>query len=119
MEIIGGEPRRRWSLEQKLAIVEATFQPGASVHGVARQAGANTGMVFSWRKQFRTQLGFPEEPKAAGFAQVMLAPPEAQRVEHSPGVVEVEFASGVRLKVFGAVEPDLAAAILGALTNKR
>lgn len=119
MEIIGGQPRQRWSLEQKLAIVEATFQPGASVHGVARQAGANAGMVFSWRKQFRAQLGFPEKPKATGFAQVMLAPPEDRRVEHSPGVIEVEFPSGVRLKVFGSVEPDLAAAIFGALANKR
>lgn len=119
MEIIGGRPRQRWSLEQKLAIVGATFQPGASVHGVARQAGANAGMVFSWRKQFRAQLGFPEKPKATGFAQVMLAPPEERRVEHSPGVIEVEFPCGVRLKVFGAVGPDLAAAIFGALANKR
>ena len=119
MEIIGGQPRQRWSLEQKLAIVGATFQPGASVHGVARQAGANAGMVFSWRKQFRAQLGFPEKPKAPGFAQVMLAPPEERRVEHSPGVIEVEFPCGVRLKVFGAVGPDLAAAIFGALANKR
>jgi len=76
-------------------------------------------MVFSWRKQFRAQLGFAEKPKTAGFAQVMLAPPEERRVEHSPGVIEVEFPSGVRLKAFGAVEPDLAAAFLAALVNKR
>jgi hypothetical protein len=76
-------------------------------------------MVFSWRKQFRAQLGFPEKPKDTGFAQVMLAPPEERRVEHSPGVIEVEFSCGVRLKVFGAVGPDLAAAIFGALANKR
>ena len=74
---IGGEPRRRWSLEQKLALVEATFQPGASVNGVARRLGVNPGMLFSWRKEFRAQLGFPETPKAKGFAPVMLAPPEA------------------------------------------
>lgn len=119
MEIIGGQPRRRWSLEQKLAIVEATFQQGASVYGVARQAGAKAGMVFSWRKQFRAQLGFPEKPKATGFTQVMLAAPEEPRVERPPGFVEVEFPCGVRWKVFGAVGPDLAAAIFCALANKR
>jgi transposase len=118
VEIIGREPRRRWSLEQKLAIVEATFQPGASVRGVARQAGVNAGMVFSWRKEFRAQLGFPEKSKTPGFAPVMLVAPEQEQVDHAPGVIEVEFSSGVRLKAFGAVAPDLAAAILGALAKR-
>ncbi len=96
MEIIGGEPRRRWSLEQKLATVEATFQPGASVNGVARQLGVNAGMLFSWRKEFRDQLGFPEPPKTKGFAPVMLSAPEG-RVDQPLGVIEVEFPGGVRI----------------------
>jgi transposase len=118
VEIIGGAPRRRWTLEQKLAIVEATFQPGASVNGVARQAGANPGMVFSWRKQFRDQLGFPEQPKTAGFAQVMLAPPEEERDDPAPGVVEVDFPGGARARIFGPVEPGLAIAVISALTKR-
>ena len=117
MEIIGGEPRRRWSLEQKLATVEATFQPGASVKGVARQLGINSGMLFCWRKQLRSQLGFPVTPKAKGFAPVMLAAPEAS-VDQPPGVIEIELPIGVRLRVVGAVRPDLAAAVLGALAKR-
>ena len=117
MEIIGGEPRRRWSLEQKLATVEATFQPGASVNGVARQLGVNSGVLFSWRKEYRAQLGFPETPKAKGFSPVMLAAPE-RSVDPPPGVIEVELPSGVRLRVVGAVRPDLAAAVLGALAKR-
>lgn len=116
MEIIAGEPRKRRTLEQKLAIVEATFQPGATVNGVARQFGANPSMVFTWRKQFRAQLGFPEAP-AAAFAPVMLAAPEA-RAGPSPGVIEVEFIDGVRLRVVGAVAPDLAAAVAKVLAKR-
>ena len=118
MEIIGGEPRRRWSLEQKLATVEATLQPGASVNGVARQLGVNSGMLFSWRKEFRAQLGFPETPKAKGFSPVMLAAPQAGPLDPTPGVIEVELPSGVRLRVVGAVRPDLAAAVLSALAKR-
>jgi len=117
VEIIGGEPRRRWSLEQKLAIVEATFQPGASVNGVARQAGAGPGMVFGWRKLYRAQLGFPETPAAKGFAPVRLAAPEA-RVAPPAGVIEVEFADGVRLRLVGPVAPELAAAVTKAIAKR-
>ena len=118
MEIIGGEPRRRWSLEQKLAIVAATFQPGASVNGVARQAGANPGMVFSWRKELRDQLGFPEQPKMPGFAPVMLAAPEQERVDPASAIIEVDFPGGARARIFGPVEPGLAIAVIGALTRR-
>jgi transposase len=117
VEIITGEPRRQRTLEQKLAIVEATFHPGATVNGVARQVGANPSMVFSWRKQYRAQLGFPETPAAKGFAPVMLAAPEAG-AGPPPGVIEVEFADGARLRVIGAVAPDLAAAVAKVLAKR-
>jgi transposase-like protein len=78
-----GQPRQRWSLQQSLTIVAATFQPGASVRGVTRQSGANAGMVFCWRKQFHAQLGFPEKPKATRFA------PTSDGVSESPDVFGV------------------------------
>jgi transposase len=117
VEIIGGEPRRRWSLEQKLAIVEATFQPGASVNGMARQAGAGPGMVFGWRKLYRAELGFPETPAAKGFAPVRLTAPEAS-VGLLAGVIEVEFADGVRLRLVGPVAPELAAAVTKVIARR-
>jgi transposase-like protein len=119
VEIITGEARRRWSQEEKLAAVAATFQPETTVASVARRIGANTGMLFSWRKQFRAELGFPEKPKTAGFAQVMLTAPDERCADHSRGVIEVAFPSGVRLKACGDVAPALAAAILSALASQR
>ncbi|MCP3708862.1 transposase, partial [Paraburkholderia sp. CNPSo 3274] len=43
------EQRRRRSVEEKLAIVRETFEPGATVSGVARRHQVNANQVFAWR----------------------------------------------------------------------
>lgn len=47
------EQRRRRSVEEKLAIVHETFQPGASVSGVARRHQVNANQMFAWRKPYQ------------------------------------------------------------------
>ena len=47
------EQRRRRSVEEKLAIVRETFEPGASVSGVARRHQVNANQVFAWRKLYQ------------------------------------------------------------------
>jgi transposase len=47
------EQRRRRSVEEKLAIVRETFEPGATVSGVARRHQVNANQVFAWRKLFQ------------------------------------------------------------------
>lgn len=42
--------RRRWTPEQKLAIVEETYQPGMSVSLVARRHGIAPNQLFDWRR---------------------------------------------------------------------
>jgi len=66
--ITGPERRRRWSDEQKRAIVNASFAPGAVVSEVARRADISSGQIYRWRQEFRAT--------AAGFAQVLIAPAE-------------------------------------------
>lgn len=39
--------------EQKRRIVEATFEPGASIARVAREHGVNANQVFQWRHEYR------------------------------------------------------------------
>jgi transposase len=46
------EQRRRRSVEEKLAIVRETFEPGATVSGVARRHQVNANQVFAWRKLY-------------------------------------------------------------------
>lgn len=42
--------RRRWTLPEKMRIVEEASQPGMSVSFVARKYGVAPNLVFRWRK---------------------------------------------------------------------
>ena len=42
--------RRRWSAEEKIAIVEETYAPGMSVSVVARRHGVAPNQLFTWRR---------------------------------------------------------------------
>ena len=44
--------RRRWSAEEKVAIVQETYAPGMSVSLVARRHGVAPNMVFNWRRLY-------------------------------------------------------------------
>ena len=48
--ISGAERRRLWSDEQKLALIEAAFAPGAKVAGVAAQADLRPSQIYRWRR---------------------------------------------------------------------
>jgi transposase len=42
--------RRRWSPEEKRALVEEAEQPGMSISAVARKYGIHPNQLFHWRK---------------------------------------------------------------------
>lgn len=44
--------RRRWSTEAKLAIVQESVAPGASVSRVARDHGIAPNQLFTWRRRY-------------------------------------------------------------------
>jgi transposase len=48
--ITGVQRRRRWSLQEKLRLVEESLQPGMSVSYVARKHGVSPSLLFRWRK---------------------------------------------------------------------
>ncbi|MGO1271430.1 MULTISPECIES: IS3 family transposase [Pseudomonas] len=52
-ELLGQERRRRWSPEQKLAMVRESLEPGQSVSVVARRNGINANQLFLWRKLYQ------------------------------------------------------------------
>nr|WP_156786186.1 IS3 family transposase [Pseudomonas poae] len=52
-ELLGQERRRRWSPEQKLAMVRESLEPGQSVSLVARRNGINANQLFLWRKLYQ------------------------------------------------------------------
>jgi hypothetical protein len=64
--VLGSERRRRWSVEQKQAIVAAAFWRGTVVRDVARQADVTPSLIYRRRRGLRAA--------ANGFAQVLVAP---------------------------------------------
>lgn len=51
MRVLSGpERRRRWSTAEKLAIIQETYEPDATVSIVARRHGIQPNQLFAWRK---------------------------------------------------------------------
>ena len=47
---VSQERRRRWSAEEKAALVRETYEPGMNVSLVARKHGVGASQLFNWRK---------------------------------------------------------------------
>lgn len=52
-ELPGPSRRRRWSPEEKLAMIRESLEPGQSVSVVARRNGVNVNQLFLWRKLYQ------------------------------------------------------------------
>lgn len=53
IEVVSAVQRRqRWTLDEKLALVQQTFELSNSVSLVARKAGVATSQLFQWRKTY-------------------------------------------------------------------
>jgi transposase len=76
------ERRRRWSDEEKLAILKETTQSGAIVADVARRHGIGTGQLYTWRKQLL-------KGAMAGFVPVELTRSEVPTRSVDMGRIEI------------------------------
>jgi transposase len=97
--------RRRWSRAEKERIVAAATAPGAGVSAAAREAGIQASQLFRWRRQL---YGAQEVPTVA--APITALP-------KSPGVIEMEFKTGVRLRICGPVDTPIVSAVMQALID--
>jgi transposase len=108
--ITGVERRRRWSAEQKRAVVEAAFAPNAVVAEVARQADINTGLIYRWRRELR------QGP--AGFAAVVVSGVPDRAVGCGAGDIEVSIGGDIRARIPSSAAPALASAVVSALVRR-
>jgi transposase len=126
VEIILGQARRHWSEEEKRALVAETFVAGQTVNAVARRHNISRSMLFGWRKQYREVLKRTAPPTTAiGFTPITIAgaersepPPAALPVPAPAPLIELEFGRNVRLRISGAIDPDLATAVMKALPRR-
>ena len=144
MEVITRvERRRRYSDEERAAVLAQCDEPGATVVGVSRRLGISASLIHGWRKTRREAERIASEPLQFipyGVA-ADVAPPEpvvalapATRVQRKsaapareatpalddlvrphPGSIDIDLASGVRLSVDSYVNEKALARVLRAL----
>jgi transposase len=107
--VVGPERRRRFTEDQKLAILAAAFGPGASVADVARQADVCTSVIYRWRQLYMAR------DRAGGFAPaVVVDAPSRGGAGAGPAIV-VEFSGGARVSIASCAPAALVTAALRAL----
>jgi transposase len=108
VEVISGpERRRRWSQEQKRAIVAEAFAPSASVSAVARRMDVVRGQIYRWRRELCSA--------AVGFAEVVVPPSSYERSEAKGPAVEIEVGSDIRIRIPTTTCKELACAVIKAV----
>lgn len=80
--ITRGERRRRWSIEEKRAIVAESLEPGIRAAEVIRRHGITSGQLYSWRHQLARRID-RQAGAAANFARVEVWSGEPQMPEAS------------------------------------
>jgi transposase len=106
--ITGAERRRRWSSEEKQAIVAESVAPRASPTVIARKYGLNTGQLYTWRRQMLRRV---PAVTPAGFARVdvvaepaRLAAPTTTSDATQAGLIEVILPGGAAVRVNACVD---------------
>jgi len=104
--------RRRWSTAEKQRIVAALLERGAVATAVAHEAGIHVSQLFRWRQELCRR---DEAPSRFAAVTVSAEPVSTPALPTPPGVIEIEFASGARLRITGAVDAATLSAAVGAL----
>ena len=121
LEVVETGRRRRWSDAVKLKIVLESFEAPRLVSATARRHGISRSQLSQWRRSFRPKRKDVAEPQA-GFVPAMVVAEPAEPVPANmaaSGVIEIELASGVRMRITGAVDARTLSAAVAALAAGR
>ena len=125
IEVVGRvSGRRRWTVEQKLAILRDAFGSDGSVRDACERHEVGSGQIYTWSRQAMSgELTGIQPPTLPSFAEVEVVAPRApsmlpaEPVPHC-GQIGIELPSGVRLTVDAAVDGDALARVLTALAAR-
>jgi transposase len=116
----GPERRRRWTSAEKHRIVEESLAADTAVAEVARRHDVHPNLLHLWRRQARSgSLVLARQPNDAPgvqFTPVAIATDE-RLLGAPPGMIEIEFASGTRLRITGLVDAATVSAAIAAATR--
>jgi transposase len=130
--ITGVERRRKWSAQEKAAIVAESLAEGAVVSEVARRHGLNPQQVFGWRARLRnaangsapssdaTPMFVPaivEDEPASPAAPTLPAVVAMGAADAAPAPIEIAL-GGVVVRVRGEADPRALTTVLKALRGR-
>ena len=124
----GKRGRRKWSVAEKVRVVQELERSGAAVSKVARRHGAHTSMLTRWRAQHRAgQLGTDRAASAAAClvpVRMLRDTPRPSRPAREPapavstaGAIEVQLASGQQVCIRGTVDAGMLRTVLEELSR--
>src|SRR5262245_23429106 len=104
MAIKGGK-HRRWPEESKRALLAEAGRPGESLAGVARRHGIHVNMLYAWRAAAKAS----SPPATGGVRATGFVPLAIAAAPTGAASIELETASGARLKISAADASSVAA----------
>jgi transposase len=108
IEVITGiERRRRWSIDQKMAIVKESMAPHATVAEICRKHDLGTGQLYTWRRELMGAKRAGEGCFAS--VDVMGEPLRAT------GTIEIALPWGASVRVDAGVDEPALRRVLAAL----
>ena len=122
LEVVETGRRRRWSEDEKLKIVLESLQASRQVAATARRYGISRSLLLRWRRSFGP------EPKDTAVQQIGFIPAMMVSEAKTPpgavglaggGAIEIEFATGARMRITGAVDAATLKAAVAALAEGR
>ena len=117
--------KRLWTDEEKRSICFQTTAAGVSVAQVARRYAMNANLIFKWLRDPR----FAPEPDATPTTASSFLPvesvddipgggtPPAGDAPKVGGIIEIDTAGGLRLRINGAYAPDALARLIRGLSG--
>ena len=116
-----GRRVRRWrTASEKLAIVQLTLRPGASVAEVARAQGMNANQLFKWRRAFERG-----ELSESSVALIPVRVSNSQEEKRAPevvvpaagGAIHIELPGRAVISVESGADPTLLRTLLESLVQ--
>ena len=113
--------RRRWTVEQKLAVLRDAFGPEGCVRSACERHEVGSGSIYTWRRQAMSgELAGVRKPIEPVFAEVQISEPALPAptvVARSSSVIGIELPSGIRVSVDSTVDADALSRVIGILTR--
>ena len=121
MEVISRiSGRRRWTVEQKLAVLRDAFGPDGCVRSACERHEVGSGAIYTWRRlAVSGELAGVRKPKPPAFAEVQISNPALlpSPTPQGHGQIGIALPTGVRLTVDASVDAEALSRVIGVLTR--